>query len=72
MPVVYDFAQYLVTGADMWWYQGSLKGIEPAHIMYVGQLLCRIHSAAQSMGLIRPFIIKWKHGFKLTDFNLVF
>ena len=27
MPVVHDFAQYLVTGADMWWYQGSLQGL---------------------------------------------
>ena len=72
MPVVHDFAQYLVTGADMWWYQGSLQGLEPAHIMYVGQLVCRIHTVAQSMGFIRPSIVKWKHGFKLTDFNLVF
>ena len=72
MPVVHDFAQYLVTGADLWWYQTYLQGLEPAHIIYVGQLVCRIHSVAQSMRLIRPFILKWKHGFKLTDFNLVF
>ena len=71
MPVVHDFAQYRVTCADRWWYQGYLQGLEPAHIMYVGQLVCRIHTVAQSMGFIRPSIVKWKHGFKLTDFNLV-
>ena len=37
----------------------------------IGSLAALIHTVAQSMGFIRPFIVKWKHGFKLTDFNLV-
>ena len=44
MPVVHDFAQYRVTCADRWWYQGYLQGLEPAYIVYVGQLVCRIHT----------------------------